>query len=59
MKMQTIKMKKMKGVKLANVEKFKTANINAKVAGAPTMAKADAYGDSGKKRMAEFNKRFK
>ena len=54
-----MKMQKMKGVKLANVEKFKSANINAKVAGVPTMAKSNAYGASGKKRMEAFKKRFK
>ena len=54
-----MKMKKVKSVKLANVEKFKSANINAKVAGTPTRARADAYGASGKKRMEAFTKRFK
>ena len=54
-----MKMQKMKGVKLANVEKFKAADINVKATKAPTSARADAYGTSGKKRMAEFKKRFK
>ena len=46
-------------MKKLNVAKFKTAKINAKVAGAPTRARADAYGASGKKRIEAFNKRFK
>jgi len=44
-------------MKKFKIPKFKMAKINVKATGAPTSAKADAYGKEAKKRIMAFGRR--